>query len=254
MAPKLVSKLAMKKGKAKGKAKSKGRGRGRGGRGSGRGAKVAPEEGADGVLMALPETEPKVKSLAGPLKKKVTEMLKLKTVEEALAETKAELDAMNKRIEEAAEIEETHDAACKDATHGFEAAKAEVEKAMEEEAKAAALVKVANDKKAGVGTKTMDKRAELMEAQKKLTMLEVMATAFKFKQIADESNKKAKEAVENAKKALQEQREREKEALAATKAALQEAKAKRLADAKAQQPASKRAAVEAAPAAGADID
>merc|ERR1719444_369016 len=96
------------KAKAKGKAKAKAK------------AKAVEEVGEDGQIMALPEKQPKEKSLAGPLKRKVQDLLKIKSVEEALAEAKAELAAMNQRIEEAAKIEEDHEAACKRARNEFE--------------------------------------------------------------------------------------------------------------------------------------
>lgn len=233
------AKMAPKKGAMKKMGKGKGKGKGKAAKAKAK-AKLAKLEGAENghdqengeQIMALPQKEPKEKSLAGPLRKKVQDMLKTKNVEEALADTKLELDAMNQRIEEAAQIEEEHAETVKAAKHAFEASKAQVEKAMEEEMSAVTDLKTANDKKANSGNTTQAKRAELMEAQKKCTMLEVMATAFKSRQMAEDAKKKAKLSMDAAKAAMQEQREREKAALEATKKALQEAKQKRLSAAK----------------------
>merc|ERR1712130_2948 len=186
-------------------------------------------EGGEGVVA---ETPKKAKSLAGPLRKKVLEELKTKSVEECLAEARAELENTNKKIEEAAALEESQEALCKDAKHAFDQTRAEVETAMKEEEAAGAEYKAATDKKSAAEQRTQEERNKLMEAQKKLTMLDVMATAFKTRKMAEDSKRRAHEATANAKKAMLEQRQREKDALEATKRALAEARGKRLQQAK----------------------
>merc|ERR1712130_377752 len=153
-------------------------------------------EGGEGVVA---ETPKKAKSLAGPLRKKVLEELKTKSVEECLAEARAELENTNKKIEEAAALEESQEALCKDAKHAFDQARAEVETAMKEEG---AEYKAATDKKSAAEQRTQEERNKLMEAQKKLTMLDVMATAFKTRKMAEDSKRRAHEATANAKKAM----------------------------------------------------
>merc|ERR1712151_693254 len=111
----------------------------------------------------------------------------------------------------------------------LDAAKKEVEESMQEEVAAMQNFKAMGDKKRDAEKKIQLERANLMEAQKKLNMINVMAVAFKSRQMAEEAKQRAAQAAAQAKEALMAQREREKAALEATRKALSEARGKRLA-------------------------
>merc|ERR1711879_891155 len=110
------------------------------------------------------------------------------------------------------------------ATAEFEDSKIAVNASIEAEAKAAAKMKESKSKKATYTEKTQECRKELLEAQKKLTTLEVYALSAQRMKALEEARKAAAQAAEAAKKALVEQKQKEKEAMEETRRRLQEAK------------------------------
>merc|ERR1712232_601157 len=107
----------------------------------------------------------------------------------------------------------------------FEAAKLEVEEAVKKEAAAAAKVRELKENKKSGGGGLSEGRLTLLEAQKKLAMIEVVALNQKRMQELEKMKRAATEAAEQAKKSLQEQRQKEKEMLEATRKQLADAKA-----------------------------
>merc|ERR1712125_71783 len=75
------------------------------------------------------------------------------------------------------------------------------------------------------GSGLSEGRLALLEAQKKLAMVEVVALNQKRMQELEKMKRAATEAAEQAKKSLQEQRQKEKEMLEATRKQLADAKA-----------------------------
>merc|ERR1712232_217044 len=102
--------------------------------------------------------------------------------------------------------------------------KAEVEAVVSQEATAAATVRALKEKKKSLGGLS-EGRLALLEAQKKLAMVEVVALNQKRMQELEKMKRAATEAAEAAKKNLQEQRQKEKEMLEATRKQLADAKA-----------------------------
>merc|ERR1719343_1215042 len=106
-----------------------------------------------------------------------------------------------------------------------EAAKAEVEKAVEKETEMAKKFGDLKAKSQQAQQEVVRLRSEQLEAQKKLAMVEVLAVnAARMKEL-EERRRMATEAAELARKNLAEQRQREKDALEATRRALEEARA-----------------------------
>eukprot|EP00411_Alexandrium_monilatum_P060817 CAMPEP_0175500222 /NCGR_PEP_ID=MMETSP0096-20121207/6212_1 /TAXON_ID=311494 /ORGANISM="Alexandrium monilatum, Strain CCMP3105" /LENGTH=351 /DNA_ID=CAMNT_0016802261 /DNA_START=60 /DNA_END=1113 /DNA_ORIENTATION=+ len=216
---------AKAKGKAKGKAKAK--------------AKAVQEqqevveqpEVAEGEVAegegALVEVKPKAKGKgkASGLRKKILEEIGETSLEEALAEAKQVIATADAKIAEAAALEEAQDAQAKAAQEEFEQARAEVEAAIAKEAEATERHRKLKEKRQEAVDKEDLERRRLLEAQKKLAMMEVMAVNKKKMQELEEKRKAATEAAETAKRNLQEQRQREKDALEATRRALDEARA-----------------------------
>merc|ERR1712232_258520 len=102
--------------------------------------------------------------------------------------------------------------------------KAEVEAVVSQEATAAATVRELKERKKNDGGLS-EGRLKLLEAQKKLAMIEVLALNQKRMQELEKMKRAATEAAEAAKKNLQEQRQKEKEMLEATRKQLADAKA-----------------------------
>jgi len=73
--------------------------------------------------------------------------------------------------------------------------------------------------------KTHELRKELMEAQKKLAMLEVMVVKEARDKLLEEKKQAVAAAAEAATKALMERKQKERDALEATKKALEDARA-----------------------------
>merc|ERR1719230_1341945 len=97
---------------------------------------------------------------------------------------------------------------------------------IQKEEEAAKAYKVVKDEKDGSATKVNTARTKLLEAQKKVAMLEVMAVNQRRQKELEEMRKAATAAAEAAKRNLAEQRKREKDALEATRKALEEARQK----------------------------
>merc|ERR1719277_879911 len=97
---------------------------------------------------------------------------------------------------------------------------------IEKEQEAAKAYKDVKDESTSSVNKVAEARNKLLESQKKVAMLEVMAVnARKMKEL-EEKRKAATAAAEAAKRNLLEQRQREKDALEATRKALEEARQK----------------------------
>merc|ERR1711862_1092156 len=90
--------------------------------------------------------------------------------------------------------------------------------------KAAEKMKNLKSKKSELSSKTTEGRKALLEAQKKLTTLEVYQLSHQKIKALEESRKAAAKAAEDAKKALMEQKQKEKDAMEETRRRLQEAR------------------------------
>merc|ERR1712150_170102 len=80
-------------------------------------------------------------------------------------------------------------------------------------------------RKTKLSQKTTESRKALLEAQKKLTTLEVYQLSHQKIKALEEARKAAAKAAEDAKKALMEQKQKEKDAMEETRRRLQEARA-----------------------------
>merc|ERR1712176_184189 len=107
----------------------------------------------------------------------------------------------------------------------FDKARKDVTASIEAETKAAEKMKSLKSKKAELSAKTTEGRKALLEAQKKLTTLEVYQLSHQKIKALEEARKAAAKAAEDAKKALMEQKQKEKDAMEETRRRLQEARA-----------------------------
>merc|ERR1711879_997883 len=135
------------------------------------------------------------------------------SLDDALAEAKGNLKTTEGIRDEAKAMSDAHDKQEAAAIKEFEAAKAEVQEAVNKEAAAAAKVRELKESKKSVGGGLSEGRLTLLEAQKKLAMVEVVALNQKRMQELEKMKRAATEAAEQAKKNLQEQRQKEKEML-----------------------------------------
>merc|ERR1712083_823967 len=107
----------------------------------------------------------------------------------------------------------------------YNKAKKDVEDAIQKEQAAASAFREAKAKRQQELTRVETLRRDLMEAQKKVALLEIHAMNARKMQELEARRKAAADAAEQAKKFLAEQRQKEKEALEATRKALEEARA-----------------------------
>merc|ERR1712194_936373 len=114
---------------------------------------------------------PKAKSSSGGLRKKVLEECSGKELQAALAEKKSGLSVFDAHVQEADALEKAVRKQVDAAQAEFEAAKSDVDKAMESEMKGAGKMSDLRKKKAALQHNTDESRKELFEAQKKLTTL-----------------------------------------------------------------------------------
>merc|ERR1711879_720536 len=135
------------------------------------------------------------------------------SLDDALAEAKGNLKTTEGIRDEAKAMSDAHDKQEAAAIKEFEAAKAEVEEAVKMEAAAASKVRELKETKKNGGGGLSEGRLTLLEAQKKLAMVEVVALNQKRMQELEKMKRAATEAAEQAKKNLQEQRQKEKEML-----------------------------------------
>merc|ERR1719277_2667198 len=95
---------------------------------------------------------------------------------------------------------------------------------IEKEQEAAKAYKDVKDESTSSVNKVAEARNKLLEAQKKVAMLEVMAVNARRMKELEEKRRAATLAAEQAKRQVVEQRQREKDALEATRRQLEEAK------------------------------
>merc|ERR1712217_46718 len=143
----------------------------------------------------------------------------------ALTDHKATLATADATIAEAAALEAAQDAQVNAAQAEYEQAKKEVEEAIAKEAEAAAAYRAIKEKRASTGKKVDEARHALMDAQKRVALIELQAMNDRKMKELEEKRRAATEAAEAAKKHLADQRQKEKEALQATRKALEEARA-----------------------------
>mmetsp|Transcript_68108 Transcript_68108/g.190189 ORF Transcript_68108/g.190189 Transcript_68108/m.190189 type:complete len:331 (+) Transcript_68108:118-1110(+) len=211
-----------------------------------------PEEPTSTALVVA---KPKGKGGASAMRKKVIEDLGEKSVEDALLEAKSVLQKQDAMIEEAAALEVAQEKQVTEAQQEFDKAKADVAEAIDKEKESANKYRELKGKRQEFTKKNESQRMELLEAQKKLAMLEVLALNHARMAELEAKRKAATEAAEAAKRHLLEQRQKEKEALEATRQALAEARASRKrANAAEDAPADKRPAIEASAQGAADIE
>merc|ERR1712039_303278 len=91
--------------------------------------------------------------------------------------------------------------------------------------KAAEKLKTLKERRATLSAQTQEGRKALLEAQKKLTTLEVYQLSHQKIKALEEARKAAAKAAEDAKRALMEQKQKEKDAMEETRRRLQEARA-----------------------------
>ena len=188
----------------------------------------------------------------GAIRKKILDELGERSVEDALADAKGTLKTYEGMRDEAKAMADAHDKQEAAALKEFEVVKKEVESAVDAEAAAATKLRGLKDSKNTKNGGLSEGRLTLLEAQKKLAMIEVLALNHKRMQELESLRKSATEAAEQAKKNLQEQRQKEKDLLEATRKQLQDAKAaasghgtKRAAEETKEAPAAKKAAADA---------
>lgn len=181
---------------------------------------VPAELGAGGGVLAVVE---KTKGV-GSLRKKIIEGLGDKSIEDAVLEQKTMLKQAEAMIEESSALDDAQSKQATEAQADFEKAKVDVNAAMDEEMAAAAKYRDLKIRRTAALRTVEMKRNELLESQKKLAMLEVMAMNHARMAELEMKRKQATEAAEAAKKMLMEQRTKEKAALEATRQALMEAR------------------------------
>jgi len=160
---------------------------------------------------------PLAKAKAGA-KKKVLDLIGEGTLEEAVAEARGRIAGVSAKLEELQEQESAHSRSASQAQKELDLAQEEVARTIQEELAAA---KAYHDiKERSKVPSDDDKKAQLLEAQKKLAMLEVMAASQSKMKLLEEQQRVATEAAEAARLAIQEQKQRERDALEATRAAL----------------------------------
>eukprot|EP00928_Gymnodinium_smaydae_P071255 TRINITY_DN54896_c0_g1_i1.p1 TRINITY_DN54896_c0_g1~~TRINITY_DN54896_c0_g1_i1.p1 ORF type:complete len:295 (-),score=88.02 TRINITY_DN54896_c0_g1_i1:253-1086(-) len=223
MPPKGVTMGPRAKGKVKGKGKAKSKAKARLARKAAALA-VDPSMAADG---AQPETilavaRPKAKA---SLRKKVLESLGEKNLEEALAEMKAAVRGKDALFEEHKALEEAQERLVIEAKTELESATAAVQEAIEEETAAGGRLRELKGRREDAVKAVSQKRLDLVEVQKKLAMIEVLALNHGRMKELESKRKAATAAAAEAKRALLEHRQKEKDALEATRAALAEARA-----------------------------
>jgi len=170
----------------------------------------------------VPVAKAKGKGGINAIRKKILDSLGEKPVEEAMTEAKSVLQKADATIEEAKALEDAQNGQVEAAQKEFDDAKEHVAKAIENEAATAARWNELKSKKDEAHAKVDSKRGELLEAQKRLAMLEVVALNHARMAELEGKRKAATEAAEAAKRHLLEQRQKEKEALEKTKQALME--------------------------------
>lgn len=173
----------------------------------------------EGVLAVV--TKPKG---VGSLRKKIIEGLGDKSIEDAVAEQKGLLKQAEAMIEESSALDDAQAKQATDAQKEFDKAKADVTSLMDAEMAAAAKYRDMKIRRTDALKTVESKRNELLESQKKLAMLEVMAMNHARMAELEAKRKQATEAAEAAKRQLMEQRTKEKAALEATRQALMEAR------------------------------
>ena len=219
----------------------KGRGRGGGktkGRGKAKAKQVVVAQGTEafdengnpladgpggGVVAVIPKA--KAKGKASALRKKILDEMGEKSIEEALAEAKLTLQGAEATTQETAALEEAQAKQVDDAAKEFDRAKAQVEEAMGAEFQAASKYRRLKDERNKSLTRVEEQRRKLLEEQKRLAMLEVMALNASKIKLLEERRKAATEAAEAAKRAMLEQKQKEKEALEATRRQLEDTRA-----------------------------
>jgi hypothetical protein len=159
------------------------------------------------------------------LRKKVLDGLGGQSLEDAMLHAKGVLNTCEGHRDEAKAMSDAHDKQEAAAIQEFEAAKREVEDAVTKETAAAAKVRDLKERKKSDGGGLSEGRLTLLEAQKKLAMVEVLGLNQKRMKELEAMKRAATEAAEQAKKNLQEQRQKEKELLEATRKQLADAKA-----------------------------
>jgi len=173
-----------------------------------------------GVLAIVP----KAKGGVGALRKKILEKLGDKPVEEGMYEAKGGFQIADVQVQEMAAFEEAQSRQADEALKEFEDAKAKVAAAIDAEAASAEKYREMQEKRKEANAKVNNKRRELLEEQKKLAMLEVVAVNAAKVKLLEEKRKAAAEAAEQAKRNLMEQRQNQKDAFEAARRQLEEAR------------------------------
>jgi len=183
-------------------------------------AAEAGEEGAEA------EAETAKRLMVGPsaARKKVLANLGSKTLEEAIEETKMLLQKTDAVGAEADALRGAQTAQIKNAELDYIKVQEEVAAITEEEIVAANSWRVAKEKKEAATEKVNLAKKNMMDAERKVAMLEVMYENARRMKELEEKRKQALQAAELAKQNLALSKQREREAMEATKVALQKAR------------------------------
>jgi len=147
-----------------------------------------------------------------------------RTIAQALASAKKEIQGGDAGIQEAEALEKAQQAQEDEARQEFEELQKQVQVVTDAEHGAAETYRAAVGKRDEARNAINGKRQDLLDSQKALAMLEVMAlNAARLKEL-EVRRKSASDAAEQARKNLAEMRQKEKEALEATKRLLEEAR------------------------------
>merc|ERR1712207_103306 len=98
-----------------------------------------------------------------------------KSVQDGMAEAKQKLAKVEAASQEASALEEAHAAQAATATKEFEEVHAAMKTAIEQEAEAGHTYRRLSDQRAEESQREVDCRQQLLEEQRKLNILEVMA-------------------------------------------------------------------------------
>merc|ERR1719215_305510 len=170
------------------------------------------------------ENKPKAKAKASSLRKKVVEELASRSVEEVIQEQRAIYQKAEATIAEIAALEGAKNTQVEEMQAGFDKARSAVEAAIAEEKESANALKALKQKKENALESVEEARKELLEAQKKVSMLEVMAANHRRVKELEKARKEATAAAAAAKEDLARQKANQKAALEATRKELEAAR------------------------------
>eukprot|EP00928_Gymnodinium_smaydae_P017412 TRINITY_DN1664_c4_g1_i1.p1 TRINITY_DN1664_c4_g1~~TRINITY_DN1664_c4_g1_i1.p1 ORF type:complete len:372 (+),score=104.11 TRINITY_DN1664_c4_g1_i1:51-1166(+) len=220
------SKKSKGKGKGRSKGKSKGKGKGKGTRD----AKARANTPADDSAQIGETDDPMpVRAVKAPklgLRSQVLSSVANREIEDVIAETKAEVQAMQKHIEKAAEEERSIEGQLVELSKALAEASSKVEDGVKQEELALDRLRTTRESQIEATRAAMEARMAQEEVIQQIRTLELEVQARLQVSEYEQAKQAAREAAEAAKRALQEAKLKEKEAAEAMKKALKEQRQK----------------------------